>query len=307
MTPDILDELPWGERASATNVLKALEWLGLSKKRTLGEEITDRVLATCPALAGKSLSYIQKGLRGLQRLGLIDRVRQHGRRIIGCVFRLRGHGASGGNTDLAARGLSPPQTPPNTNTERTATTGAAASSSSFQSTPEKAPDDPALADLTSRACRLFPSPDDGPISRRVADVVGVFGAEWVAKALGRVEERNRKPGNKPVASWGFVLVTLNNWRKEGGPAAPPQVVAAPRAVPQVTPAEADQPNPLTPQELEGLIQQARNPNPTLARFGLLTIHQHIAAGEVSTELLATVPAEMLPQAGPEVPAARSKS
>jgi hypothetical protein len=88
--------------------------------------------------------------------------------------------------------------------------------------------------LTARACRLVPKATPG----RVLDAVGVYGAEWVSRALDRVAQRNGEPGKVPVRSWGFVLSTLGNWKSVDGP--PP---ADPPSVPKPEPPRRPKPEP----------------------------------------------------------------
>lgn len=85
-----LKDLPRGERTAAWLVNTAILDF-LRKGRTeLGERYTDLVLSQSPWLRGYSLRFIQKGLRILERIGIISRRRAHGRRTIIIVGRLRG-------------------------------------------------------------------------------------------------------------------------------------------------------------------------------------------------------------------------
>jgi hypothetical protein len=50
---------------------------------------TDAQLATAPSLRNWSLQFVQKGLRTLEALGIIERKRRYGRRTITVLIRLR--------------------------------------------------------------------------------------------------------------------------------------------------------------------------------------------------------------------------
>lgn len=69
-------------------------------------------------------------------------------------------------------------------------------------TPEKTPED--LGPLAARAQERF----GGCMLGRVADVVEVYGREWVEVVLW---------GVPTLRDWGGVLATLGHWRTEGGP------------------------------------------------------------------------------------------
>jgi hypothetical protein len=82
-----LNALPAGRRVAATETWHAL--LDILRRGTTetDERVTDRVLAQH---MGRSRRFVQKGLKALQDLGMIRRHRQHGRRIIVVLERLRG-------------------------------------------------------------------------------------------------------------------------------------------------------------------------------------------------------------------------
>src|SRR5262249_21727587 len=147
----------------------------------------------------------------------------HGRRTITLTV-----GLAKSRDDRQPAGGPPPQTPLEEKTKDTTTEGG--SSSSPEKAPEKAPEptDPAIAALIARACKLIPEATPG----KVLDAVSVYGAEWVSRALDVAERRpRRKVGNKPVYSWGFVLGTLKNWQREGGPPPEKPSPARPAAIP----------------------------------------------------------------------------
>jgi hypothetical protein len=215
----------------------------------------------------------------------------HGRRTITLTV-----GLAKSRDDRQPAGGPPPQTPLEEKTKNTTTEGG--SSSSPEKGLEKAPEptDPAIAALIDRACKLIPEATPG----KVLDAVSVYGADWVSQALDVAERRpKRKDGNKPVYSWGFVLGTLKNWRREGGPPPEKPTPAQPAAVPKA-PAEPAAPAPkLLPEQLAELLAQARQRG-ILGRLAATQIRMAAAEGRVPPELLATVPAELL--VAPEVAA-----
>jgi hypothetical protein len=278
---DLVDELDRDLRHAAKEVLSYLT--KRERDGTLNELVTDRVIAEA---IGYSERFVQKGLNALHvQLGelgkaIIDRVPSHGRRIITFVRGLAGRGRSGTQS-------TPPQTPPGS-FEKT-TTGFP--SSSFEIIP-------AIAELIARACRLIPEATPG----KVAAAVGDFGAEWVGRALDRVEERNRRPGKLPVKSWGFVLGVLANYRREGGPA--PQ-----RPVPPTQPAVAkaseaspsEPPQPLTAEQVAELVEQAGSPHRAMARIATANLRVSVRDGLIPPELAATIPAGILDPEDPRAP------
>jgi hypothetical protein len=216
----------------------------------------------------------------------------HGRRTIGLTVGLAPSG-----TRRPAEAAAPPQTPPELRGEFKNTTTRGGSSSSPESSEkekEKIPDpsDPAIAALIDRACKLIAEATPG----KVLDAVLVYGADWVSRALDVAEQRpRRKTGNKPVYSWGFVLATLKNWKREDGPPpAPP-----PRPPPPPKPA-AEAPRPpqlLSAEQVAELVAACSEPGYP-GRFNRIRLGVSIRKGEIGPELLATIPAELL--AAPEV-------
>jgi hypothetical protein len=324
---DLIMTLPTHLRTAAHEVawaiLQSLDWGDTATDITL----TDKKIAR---MLGRSLRFVQKGLHALQTAfgegqGLIHRIRTEGRRIIVVISRFAGRGrtgepARGIGVDTPAKTTAdpapspqpdpaPPQTPPR---EFEQTTTDSPSSSSPEILPEKTPegpafsakpptpDDPAIAELVDRACRLIPEVTPG----QVRTAIGEYTAEWVSLALDRVEHRNRTPGNKAVRSWGFVLTTLQNRRKEGWtpPAAKPatQPPAARKAF-----AEPLAPQPLlSAEQLAELVEQSSHRD-VLGRLAASQIRRAILDGQVPAELMGSIPAAIL--AGLEVPAAGSGS
>src|SRR5262249_5196454 len=151
----------------------------------------------------------------------------HGRRTITLTVGLA---PSGTRRPAEA---SPPQTPREEKTQNTTTESP--SSSSSQKAPQKgdpeAPDptDPLIAELLTRASALVPAVTEGILAYAVA----TYGADWVRRALGVAEERNRTSqsrGKHRVKSWCFVRGILENWRTEGGP--PPEKPPPPPPAPR---------------------------------------------------------------------------
>ena len=282
--PDLIDRLPKGLQHRATVAWKAI--MRRLARGELDERATTRAMAE---ESGWSESLIQSGLHALdvvlRDMGLtplIERIRAHGRRTI-VPAPLAARGTAGPAADGP-----PPGPPPE---EREDTTTDAASTSSPQSTPEppEMAGDYPPAELIDRACKLIPKATRG----RVIDAAAVYGSEWVSRALDVVETRNRKPGNKRVESWGFVLSTLANWRKEGGP--PPEVPPASpaTATPATRRADEEPPRPLTAIELADLVEVCKSPVPRVARFSREQLRKAVADGAIPAELVATIPAELL--------------
>lgn len=277
---DNLFLLARGPRKNARDVLHYVvlqERLGKNDER-----LTDVAIAEA---LGCSRRTVQRGLHALHVVlgglgkAIIDRVRTHGRRII--TFT-RGLASSG-------RAASPPSPPG----EQEKTTIGELSSSP----PEKAVGTgEAPPELVDRACKLVPGATPG----RVADVVGTYGAEWTSRALDRVESRNRKPGNKPVKSWGFVLKTMANWRQEGGPPPEGPRPAAPPAAPPPPKAKPESPEPWTAKGLAQMLEQCLAPSRSVSSFARGRVLKAIEDGLIPAELMATIPAELR---GPESPRA----
>src|SRR5262249_28154623 len=95
----------------------------------------------------------------------------------------------------------------------------------------------------------------------------------------------------PVRGLIFVLRTLENWRKEGGPPAdPPPPPAAPRPA---APGPEEPPRRLTAEELAELVEQCRGANRGLRKLGRITLKKALAAGANAEDLAATIPGELV--------------
>jgi hypothetical protein len=282
--PDVIDGLPKGLQHAATVVYRCI--MRFLARGELDHRATDKAMADD---CGWSESFVQKGLHALHvvlgEMGTpaIDRERAHGRRTI-IPAPLAGRGTAGPVPDAA----SPPRTPPEE--RRDTTTGGASSSP-----PRIAPEDPGSRigaidpALVERACRLVPLATPG----RVAEVVAKYGAEWVSRALDVVEKRNRKPGNKRVESWGFVLRTLKNWDKEGGPPPDPAPTPTPTA-PARKAAEGGPPHPLTAAEVADLVFACQSGPPSVTQRFRARLQLAVEEGSIPPELVATIPPELLP-------------
>jgi hypothetical protein len=234
MVPDGIDRLPKGLQNRAIQGYRCI-------MRFLARRELDPMSATNPAMAdeaGWSLSFMKDAFRilaepyelvddpeaegGVRKVPLppfIIRDRQRGRRQF-----LPGKG-------LTLKGSSPAPadplcTPPPEKREDQETTTTGGRPSSF---PEIAPDgtegrrEAPAPELVDRACKLIPE----ATPEWVAAMVAVFPSEWFSQALDEVEERNRKPGNRPVYRRRFVTIKLESWAAGGGP--PRRVKAAPAA------------------------------------------------------------------------------
>jgi hypothetical protein len=281
--------LPKAELAAAVNAaIRVMAFLvEMAWQDKLNPLLTDQVIADEIGISKRS---VQRGLWALDvvlgKIGLpiITRMRTHGRRIISFV---RG---------FAARGqAAPPCTPPKT--LETTTTSEPSSSLDFRE--EKLPEPRVIIPpgLIDRAFRLIPKTTEG----RVIDAVSVYGAEWVSRVLDVVEKRNSRPGMLPVRSWGFVLNTLKNWKKEGGPPPvdPPPVPSPARAAAQ--PAKVDPPHCLTAACLADLLAECQSRNPTVARFARVRLTKAVEEGAIPSELLVTIPSELKEPTKPRAP------
>jgi len=84
--------------------------------------------------------------------------------------------------------------------------------------------------LVASASRMFADVTDG----KIAAAIGMHGLEWVRRAVGIAEQRRPAP-----KGWGFVIATLENFEREGGPGPNAPVPAVrPVATPAPTPAPA---------------------------------------------------------------------
>jgi hypothetical protein len=284
-------------RAIATDVLRHLVFL--YRKGELDERATDRAIAEA---LDWSVRTVQRALHALHRVlggmgwAIIDRIRQHGRRIITFV---RGNAKSGSRPDPIA-----PQTP--LLEEEKNTTIGEGSSSSVQSSPER-PQEPIPAvdpALVERACRLIPGPqgaDAGKVAAAVADSgyttrggEVMTGEDAVRHALDEVERQNNRAardGRLKVYSWGKVLGILHNRKRENW--VPPKTAPPPRPEP---PRPAPEPEPvqrLTAEEVAELVRRCQSASrfdlPALARSQLRAA---LSEGAISPELAATIPAEI---------------
>jgi hypothetical protein len=286
----ILPELlPKSEVVASLNATFRIIGFLVQKARAgeLNELVTDKVIA---AETGVSERNVQRALYVLdvvlRKIGkpIIDRMRTHGRRIISFV---RG---------FAARGqTAPPCTP--LKTSETTTTSEPSSSLDFQE--EKPPKlgviiPPGMID---RAFRLIPKVTEG----RVIDAVSVYGADWVSRALDVVEKRNSKSGMQRVRSWGFVLNTLKNWKREGSappvdpPPTPPPVKA------KTEPAPEEPPHRLMPAEVAELLARCQSGNRIESNFARIQLRQALAVDIIPAELVATIPAELKGPTKPRAP------
>jgi hypothetical protein len=279
--------LPQAELAAAVNAaIRVMAFLvEMAREDKLDALLTDQVIADEIGISKRS---VQRGLYALDvvlgKIGLavIKRIPSHGRRLISFV---RG---------FAARGQSaPPCTPPKTS-ETTTTRGP---SSSLDSGEENPPESRVIVPpgLIDRAIRLIPTATEG----RVIDVVAAYGADWVGRVLDLVEKRNGKPGMLPVRSWGFVLSTLKNWKREGGPPPLDPQPAPARAV--ARPAKEEPPQCLTAASLADLLSECQSRYPTVARFARVCLSKALAEGAIPAELLATIPAELKEPTKPRAP------
>lgn len=283
--PDpVFDLLPRKYKAVAIAVVRCLDKLLLAN--ALDERVTDRVIAEATGYCERS---VQRALYALHRvlgeLGrpIIDRVRQHGRRIITFI---RG---------FAARGSTPPVPPLNTSeitTTREPSSSLGSPEEKTEATREIAP-----PELVDRACRLVPEATPG----KVADAVAVYGVDWVRKALDRVEKRNANRDNKPVKSWGFVLNTLKNWEREGSapPDDPPP--AAPSIRAKAEPAQEEPAQCLTAKHLADLVELCQAPLAYTAQLGRKALAKALADGSIPAELVATIPGELKEPTKPRAP------
>jgi hypothetical protein len=144
-----------------------------------------------------------------------------------------------------------------------------------------------LAGVIDRAEALF----GRGMASRVRAAVVEFTLGLVVAALAIVERRNRRPGTKPVESWGFVLKTLVNLSREGPP--PVKAAAAPPPRARERPAEP------SPQEREA------------TRAAIAALRRALQSGEDPAEAMAQAVAGVAraesrpPSEGPQVPAAEA--
>ncbi len=262
-------------RAAAVEVMAFLATR--ERGQGLDETIIDRDIAEA---LGRSGSFVQKGLYALERVlgengqAVIHRARARGRRVITFVRGLR------------TRGTPDPKPVPPTlpqGQETTASTGPQGAPSTPISIP---PDHP----LIRRGLALIPdaTPD------RIAAAMATYSADWVSRALDRVERRNRKPGMLPVKGLIYALRILEGWQKEGGPPADPAPVAGASATARPAPrAAAEGPSKgLSGEEVAGIVEHCRGVGP-LAKLARANLRAAVAGGRVGPELVATIPPELL--------------
>ena len=115
-----INALPHSLRVAATEVWHAILNLLRRGQTATDERVTDRVLAQ---FVDRGRRFVQKGLKALEDLGMIERRRQNGRRIIVVLERLRGRDkpqprakagakpAAGKPASVPNVGIIPPTTP----------------------------------------------------------------------------------------------------------------------------------------------------------------------------------------------------
>jgi hypothetical protein len=151
-----------------------------------------------------------------------------------------------------------------------------------------------------RAQQLIPGTSPGQVAEALAE--GHTAAE-IDRALDEVPVHNRRPGNLPIKSWGWIRRILANFRRQGG--APPKRENRPPAPPARRPAtaEAAPQLKLLPEQLAALVEQTREGPAPLRKLAASQIRRAVHDGLVPAELMASIPAEIL--AGLEVPASGS--
>jgi hypothetical protein len=103
-----LNALPAGRRVAATETWHALLDILRRGMTETDERVTDRVLAQH---MGRSRRFVQKGLKALQDLGMIQRRRRYGRRVIVVLERLRGRSRPPARSDAKPAGGKTSQVP----------------------------------------------------------------------------------------------------------------------------------------------------------------------------------------------------
>ena len=141
------------------------------------------------------------------------------------------------------------------------------------------------ADITAAAARIF----DDASGAKVAEMIGWYGVEWVARAVAVAETRRPRP-----TTWGYVVATLKNFRRSGGPppeaptlpsAPEPRVIAPPAVITEPAPSPVDQ----VVTELVALCALVGESG----RHARRTLHRAVERGEIGAD---QVPAAVLAQA-----------
>jgi hypothetical protein len=289
---DLKDLVPEKELAATVNAVNkvVLYLVDMFWEGRLDPLLTDKVIA---AELGISRTTVQRALHALDvvmgRIGkpIIRRIRTAGRRVIEFI---RGF-ASRNSTGSTA-----PPAPPINTPETTTTSGP---SSFLRSAPENAGAgrEVASAELIARACRLIPEATPG----KVAEAVAAYGADWVSRALDRVAKRNANRDNKPVKSWGFVLNTLKNWTREGGPGPQDPPPAPPPVKAKVEPPEEGPSPRLTAEEVADLVGRCRSRKPMAARLARIELRLALDQGGIPAESMELIPAELVEPVEPRPP------
>jgi len=287
------DLLPQRTRKAILNALPRIYrfFVKLAQAGELDERVTDQRIARAAGCSERIVQYVLNALDVIAGEGgfpFIRRTPSHGRRFIEFI---RGFLPSG------SRPTAVPPAPP-IKTEETTTTREG--SSSLRSAPENTGEgrEVATPELIDRARGLIPGVTPG----KVADVVAMYGADWVGRALDRVAKRNANRDNKPVKSWGFVLNTLKNWAREGGPGPQDPPPAPPPVKAKVGPPKEEPDPPLTAEEVADLIRRAKSSRPAdTPLLAKVTIRNALAGGLISAELEATIPAELVNPPKPRAP------
>jgi hypothetical protein len=202
-------------RVLATDILRHL--VALDRAGRLDERVTDWSIAEA---LGWSERSVQRALHALHRVlgklgcAIIDRVRQHGRRVISFVRGL----ASSGTKPAPIVAPSALPLPEKEKREETAATGDRPSSLLILE-PQNAEEGekPDHAELVDRAIAL--PRDVKPTRSQVEAAIDRFSAAWVEQAI---EEGEARPKSDPVRNWALVTIRLERWAESGGPPERPQ-------------------------------------------------------------------------------------
>ena len=181
--PIRLAGLPKGKILSAQLVYNALIDCLRPGKTETSEAVTDLFLLNNSSwLQGYSISFVQKGLRTLEALGIIERHRRHGRRRIVFKVRLRGRAQGSTRPRTASRPRADAKstvpnvgTIPDTTPEQLAAAQAAIALTMVEP-PEPSDEERAAADeflAASRARRAQQAARDAARARRSTDRTGM--------------------------------------------------------------------------------------------------------------------------------------